>query len=115
MSRDPRLYLEDIETSCKKIKRYTHGLTMNSFTQYDIVYDAVVRNLEIIGEAVKSIPEDIQRYHPEVEWRAMAALRNIVAHEYFGVKDEIIWDVVSNKIPQLFIQIRKILKETQYQ
>jgi len=112
MSRDPRLYLEDIQTSCLKIIRYTKGQNLNSFRQSDLVYDAVIRNLEIIGEAAKNIPVEFHQRFPAVEWRAIAALRNIVAHEYFGVKDEIIWDVISNKIPDLLIKIQAILNET---
>ena len=109
MSRDPRLYLEDIQSSCQKIVRYTFGATLDSFRQDDRTYDAVIRNLEIIGEAAKNVPLELQACYPAIEWRAIAALRNIVAHEYFGVNDEIIWDIVTNKIPPLLSQIQSIL------
>lgn len=109
MSRDLLLYLEDIESSCQKILRYTHGISFNDFQKDDRTYDAVIRNLEIIGEAVRNIPDKIRIKFPEVNWRSISALRNIVAHEYFGVKDEIIWDIIANEVPNLLLQIKKII------
>jgi uncharacterized protein with HEPN domain len=109
VSRDPRLFLEDIQFGCKKILRYTAGMEFNDFVLNELTYDAVIRNLEIIGEAARNVPSEICEKHPEVEWRAMAALRNIVAHEYFGVKEEIIWEIVSNKIGPLLNQVTNIL------
>ncbi len=101
MSRDVILYLEDIQIACEKISRFTAGMTFQDFIADDRTYDAVLRNLEVIGEASRNISAEYQQAHPIVEWRAITALRNIVAHEYFGIKDEIIWDVVQNKIPSL--------------
>ena len=109
MSRDPELYLEDIRMACAKITRYIKGMTFENFKADDRTYDAVIRNLEIIGEAAKNIPEEICLSHPEIEWRAITALRNIVAHEYFGVRDEIIWDIATNKVPRLKVQIDRII------
>lgn len=111
MSRDPRLYLDDIISSCEKIQRYTHGMTFPQFVEDERTLDAVVRNIEIVGEAVRRIPEDMRRRHPEVEWIKIVALRNIVAHEYFGIDEEIIWDVVQNEVPLLLSQIQHILRE----
>jgi uncharacterized protein with HEPN domain len=111
MSRDYRLYLEDIKSSCLKIQRYTVGMNFENLRQDDRTYDAVIRNFEIIGEAARSMPAEIQQKHPEISWRAIAALRNIVAHEYFGIKDEIIWDIVSQKIPELLAQVQTILED----
>ena len=110
MSRDPKLYLEDIVTSCNKILRYTNGKNFNDFKSHDLLYDGVVRNLEIIGEAVKNVTEKLRNQYPDVEWRAISALRNIVAHEYLGIKDEIIWDIVINKLPTLRSQIEQLIK-----
>lgn len=111
MSRDVRLYLEDIQSSCKKILKYTENLGFEGFIKDDRTYDAVIRNLEIIGEAVRNVPEPIRSRHPEIDWRAIAALRNIVAHEYFGLKDEIIWDVVRSKVNPLLVSVNTILSE----
>ncbi len=111
MSRNPRLYLEDILQSCNKIQRYTAGLSLDLFIQNDLIYDAVLRNLEIFGEAAKGVPDEIRLTHPSVEWRKITGFRDIVAHQYFSMSDSIIWDVIINKIPELKTQIARILKE----
>lgn len=111
MSRNPRLYLDDILLSCNKIQRYTTGLSLELFKQNDLIYDAVLRNLEIIGEAAKSVPDEIRLKYPSVEWRKIMGFRDIVAHHYFSMSDNIVWDVVENKIPELSTQIAQILKE----
>lgn len=113
MSRDILVYLDDIQESCKKVLRYTRDMNHKQFIQDDKTYDAVVRNLEIIGEAVKHVPENFRHRYPDVEWRKIAGLRDIVAHVYFGINDEIVWDVVENKIPQLLEQISGILEQEQ--
>ena len=73
--------------------------------------DAVVRNLEIIGEAAKNLPEDITSTIPDIEWRKITGLRNILAHEYFGINKEIIWDIVQNKISALKNACEEMIKE----
>ena len=109
MSRDFRLYLLDIQQACDRVLRYARGLTLEEFTKDDMAYDAILRNLEIIGEAAKHIPEDVSHRYKKVEWRRLSGLRDIVAHAYFGVNDEIVWDVVQNKIPDLEEQMKEIL------
>ncbi|MHB8846619.1 MAG: HepT-like ribonuclease domain-containing protein [Nitrospirota bacterium] len=101
MSRDWSLYLDDILTCCSKIRTYTAGMARDQFTADEKTYDAVVRNLEIIGEAAKNIPPSIQALMPEVDWRKPAGLRDIIAHAYFGIDDAILWDVILNKVPEL--------------
>jgi uncharacterized protein with HEPN domain len=101
MSRDARLYLEDILLACQKIHRFTSMMDLEQFKADDRTHDAVIRNLEIIGEAARNVPPEIQKQYPTVEWRAVSAFRNILAHEYFAIQDEIVWDIVCNKIPQL--------------
>ncbi len=101
MSRDWTFFLEDIQDACAKIAKYTSELSFEAFRTDEKTYDAVVRNLEIIGEATKSLPDEVLAMMPEVEWGKTIGLRNIIAHAYFGVNDQIIWDVVQNKIPVL--------------
>jgi uncharacterized protein with HEPN domain len=110
MSRDVGLYLADIELACRKIIRYTSGCSFKEFTRDDEKYDAVLRNLEIIGEAVKHIPEDVREQYPKIKWRKIAGLRDIVAHEYFGISDELIWDIVQNEISPLLKSIKALVK-----
>ena len=111
MSRDPLLYFEDINTACRKILHYTSEMSFNDFITDERTFDAVIRNIEIIGEAVKNIPETIKMEYGQVEWRGMAALRNIVAHAYFSVKEEIIWDIVQNKIRPLRSHMKQIISD----
>jgi uncharacterized protein with HEPN domain len=73
--------------------------------------DAVVRNLEIIGEAVKSVPEGLRAEHPEVPWRRIAGLRDLLIHQYFGIDYEIIWDLISHQMPMLEERVRSILRD----
>ena len=84
-------------------------LQREAFENDDKTVDAVVRNLEIIGEAVKMIPESIRLAHPNIEWKKIAGLRDILAHQYFGVDIEIIWDILENKLPALEEEINEIL------
>ncbi len=111
MSRSLRLYLEDILSSGAKILRYTEGMTCEDFIRDERTYDAVVRNLQIIGEVVKNLPMEFRDKYKQIEWRKIAGLRDILAHAYFSVEDEILWDVVENKVSILIEQIRKILLE----
>ncbi|WP_017298670.1 DUF86 domain-containing protein [Nodosilinea nodulosa] len=110
MSRDLRLYLTDILMAGEKVLHYTEGMNFENFVADERTFDAVIRNLEIIGEAVKSIPDDARLLRPEIEWRKIAGLRDILAHAYFKVEDEIIWDVARNKIPPLLETVSQLLE-----
>ena len=108
--RDYRLYLDDILEAAKRIGRYSKGMTVEKLKKDTLILDAIVRNLEIIGEAAKNIPSQIKEKYPEVEWKKIAGLRDILAHEYFGIDLEVVWDIVIHKLPILKIQIKHILK-----
>lgn len=109
MLRDFRLYLEDVIEAIAKIQRYTAGASFQQFSNDEKVVDAVVRNLEVIGEAVKRIPDDMRRKDSAVEWKKIAGLRDMLIHEYFGIDLEIIWDIVQNKLPSLEASIRRLM------
>ena len=97
--RDYRLYIEDILEAIEKIEEYTEGITLEEFRINKMVVDAVVRNLEIIGEACRAFPPEIREKHPEVEWRKIIGLRNILIHQYFGIDTELIWDIIQKQVP----------------
>jgi len=86
-------------------------MSYDNFIKNNLVSDAVLRNIEIVGEAVKKIPEKIKKQHPELEWHRITGMRDIVAHHYFSIHDEIVWDIVVNKIPELGERIGIILGE----
>jgi uncharacterized protein with HEPN domain len=109
MPRDFKVFLEDILEAIRKIRDYTDGLSLQTFTADAKTFDAVIRNLEIIGEAVKQIPEDIRLRRPEVKWKRMGRLRDILIHQYFGVDVQIVWDIVQNKLTPLEQAIRALL------
>ena len=110
--REWELYLKDIDKSINKIIKYTKGMERKEFFDDDKTFDAVLRNLEIIGEAVKHLPDELKTQHENVKWKKIAGLRDIVIHGYFGIDEDIIWDVVQNKIPELKPEIETIITNT---
>jgi uncharacterized protein with HEPN domain len=110
MPRDYKLYLEDLLEAITKIEIYTEDTSFEDFKNNSLLVDAVLHNLEIIGEAAKHIPESIRVKYPKVEWRKISGLRDVVAHEYFGISMEIVWDILRNKLPDLRATVAKMLK-----
>ena len=111
MSFEPRDYLRHILTEADYLTESSRGLSYDRFAGDETLRRAFVRSLEIIGEAVKKIGEDFRAQHPEVEWRAMAGMRDRLIHDYLGVDFELVWDVVQHRIPDLRSQIAGILGE----
>jgi len=111
MSRDYKVSLEDILSAIGKIDRYREGYQGRDFASDEKTFDAVVRNLEIIGEAVKNIPDDLRAKYPQIEWRKIAGMRDILTHAYFGIDNDIVIDVVLNKLPSLRGCISQMLDE----
>jgi uncharacterized protein with HEPN domain len=110
MPRDYRLYLDDIVEAIKRIRNYTGGMDHKAFSSDLKTQDAVVRNLEIIGEAARHLPAEITDRVPAIEWPKIMGLRNILTHEYFGINLAIIWDIVQHKLDPLDEACRKLLK-----
>ena len=106
-----RVYLDDILESIEKIEKYTKDISYKEFIQNTLLIDGVTRNLGIIGEAVKNIPAEIKRKYPNVEWKKIAVLMDILIHEYSGINLEIIWDIVVNKVLELKNSAKKIIED----
>jgi uncharacterized protein with HEPN domain len=110
--RDVNVILKSILSEIMKLEKFTNGIDYETFVKDDMRYYAVIRCLEIIGEAVRQLPEDFKQKYSNIEWRKIVDLRNILIHEYFGIEPEIIWDIVKNKIPALKAFIKMLLGET---
>ncbi len=109
--RDWRLFVKDIHESAVRIVEYVGAMSNEEFFHDPKSLDAVMLNLAIIGEAAKKIPVVARRRYPSVEWKKMAGLRDIVVHDYFGIDEDIIWDVVTIRIPELKRQIDIMLSD----
>ena len=111
MKRRPKLFLADIFGSIELIERYTKGLTYEKFLKNNTIQDAVLRRLEIIGEATKNIPLGIKEKNPNIPWKEMAGMRDILSHEYFGIIMKRIWDTTLKDLPELKKQIKNLLEK----
>lgn len=109
-SRNHIHYLEDMLESMQRIQRYTEGLSFEEFTSSTLKTDAVIRNLEIIGEAAKNIPESLKSKYPEIPWRSMYGLRNYMVHEYFGIDFDNIWKIIKDELPENINDLMKIIE-----
>ena len=101
MSRDLGLYLTDIINSVDRIKDYTRNMNYDDFVEDRKTYDAVIHNLQIIGEATKQVPEIIRQKYPDIPWRQVAGLRDVIAHTYFMVNPEIVWNIINIELNPL--------------
>lgn len=108
--RDLKLYLKDILDTMSAIDRFVEGVEFEDFKMNDEKSSAVTRKFEIIGEATKNVPEDIKQKNPDIPWKEMAGFRDRLIHFYFGIKYELIWHTIKNRIPQIKPLIQKILE-----
>jgi len=108
--RDYILFLEDILAAIEKIEVYTRNMTYDEFRNDNMVVDAVIRNLEIIGEATKNVPKRIRSKFPELAWKEAAGFRDVLIHDYFGIDVESVWDTLKNNIPGFREGLKNVLK-----
>lgn len=110
-SKDWRVRIDDILEAIDRIRRYTRGLDEAAFCADDRTVDAVVRNLEIIGEAAKKVPADVARRHSSIPWNRMAEVRNVLVHEYHSVDPAIVWSTIHHDLPPLVGPLREMQRE----
>ena len=111
-NREDRSLLEDMLESLHRIEQFVQGLDYQAFLEDCKTQDAVVRNLEILGEATKLLNDSIKSRHPDIPWTHMARLRDRLIHHYFGINLDIVWDIIQTELPPLAKQIQEILNDT---
>ena len=107
------VFLQHIQDAIARIEAYTVA-GRRAFLSDTMVQDAVIRNLEVIGEAVRNLPLELRRQHPTIPWRSITALRNVLIHEYFGVDIDIVWRVVERRLPTLKRHVVLMLKTSSH-
>ena len=107
--------LQHISAAIDRILRYTSEKTYDDIEADDMMYYAVMKNIEIIGEAANKLTQDFKQLHPETPWKMVKGMRNYIVHEYLQVDDIVVWYVVKNNIPELREQIKRYLSETKWE
>lgn len=113
MSRDPGLYLDALLQGATKVLEATRHLDFETFSEEWILRDAVIRNLEVIGESARRLPPALRARHPQVPWAHLARLREILVHSYFQVDDAILWSLIQDHLPDLKAAVEELLSEVQ--
>jgi len=108
MSKDYKVYLEDILNAVEKIDGYVADMSYEDFLADSMASDAVIRNLAIIGEAAKKLPAHVKKERPEIDWRGIAGLRDIIVHKYSGVNLKVVWDIIKKELPELKSEVEEI-------
>lgn len=114
MKREYRLFIEDILDSISKIEEFTTNMGFSEFLRDEKTKAAVIKKLEIIGEAIKNIPKYVKQQYKELPWSDMARMRDKLSHGYFGIRYEMVWGVIKERLPEIKPVIQKILKELGY-
>lgn len=109
--RDYQLYLKDILSAIDSIEEFVVGLELDTFQADDKTSSAVIRKLEIIGEATKQIPDEIRQQNPHLPWKEMAGMRDKLIHFYFGVDNRLVWRTIQERLPQIKPDLQKILND----
>ena len=108
MKRDTEFFVEDIKEAIRDIEDFSKGLTCEKFSKDRLRQSAIIRQLEIIGEAVKNIPNSFKEKYQDIPWKEIAGFRDILSHAYFGVNLERIWNIIEKDLPYLKREIEKI-------
>ena len=111
MKKEPLIFLEHILKSIERIKKFTKNINKENIEKDELIQSAVIRQIEIIGEAVKNLPIEFIAKYPYIEWREIAGMRDQLTHHYFGVDLEIVWKTIKEDLPKLKENISKIIKE----
>ncbi len=111
-SRSWRFYIQDMIDFSEKVLAYIEGMDQEAFLADGLVYDATLRNLQLIGEAATHIPDEIRQAHSEIPWHAIIGTRNRLAHSYLTISDSIIWGIIQEAVPDLLPALRSLLEST---
>ena len=110
MKKDPKVFIGHILESIHLIEKYIDQISKKEFLESINIQDAVIRRLEIIGEAVKNLPPEFRAEYPDIQWRQIAGMRDVLIHGYFGVDLDLTWNVVKSDLPELERKVAGILK-----
>lgn len=108
MRRDWRLFLGDMVDCCRKLVEYRQRTNRAEFDKRNMAFDAIVRNVEVLGEAAAKLPEHVRKLAADVPWDAIIGMRHRIAHAYFGIDPDILWDVVDHEVPLLILELNKL-------
>jgi uncharacterized protein with HEPN domain len=111
MKKDPKIFLEHILQNIEKIETFSKNVSKEGLSKDEEKQYAIIRAIEIIGEAVKNLPASFTSKHPDISWREIVGTRDKIIHHYFGIDLKIIWDIIKNNLPDLKKKIERILEE----